>query len=98
MSLIDRASTTGEIHSHIKNLLISTTYQQLLYLFQVFAGFASAGKLVFNLYELVLGREARETEAGGAELSHTDMQCQGKAVTMGMDLDLRCSTVLATFT
>lgn len=99
MSLIDRASTTGEILSHIKNLLISTIYQQLLYLFQVFTGFALAGKLlVFSLSELVLGREAGEAEAGGAELSHTDMQCQGKAVTVGMDLDLKCSTVLTTFT
>lgn len=72
MSLIDRASTTGEIHSHIKNLLISAIYQQLLYLFQVFTGFALAGKrlLVFGLYELVLGREDGETEAGKAELSH----------------------------
>lgn len=89
MSPIDRASTTGEIHSHIKTLLISTIYQQLLYLFQVFTGFVLAGKLlVFTLYELVWGREAGETEAGGAELSHTDMQSQGKAVTMEMDLVL----------
>lgn len=69
MSLIDRASTTGEIHSHIKNLLISTIYQQLFYLFHIFTGFSLAGKLlVFNLCKLVLGRKAGETEAGGAEL------------------------------
>lgn len=52
--------------------------------------------LVFSLYELVLGREAGETEAGGAELSHTDMQFQ--AVAMEMDLHLRCSTVVTAFT
>lgn len=58
-----------------------------------------AGKLllVFSLFELVLGREAGETEAGGAELSHTDMQPQRKAVTMEMGLDLSCSTVVTAF-
>lgn len=100
MSLIDCASTTGEIHSHTKNLLISTIYKQLPYLFQVFTGFALAGKrlFIFSLYKLVLGRKAEETEAGGAGLSHTDMQSPGKAVTVEMDLDLRCSTVVIAFT
>lgn len=66
----------------------------------MFKGFALAGKLLlaFSLYELVLGREAGETEAGGAELSHTDIQAHGKAVTMEMELHLRCSTVVTAFT
>lgn len=45
---------------------------------------------MFSLYELVLGRAAGETEAGGAELSHRDVQSQGKAAVMEIDVDLRC--------
>lgn len=37
-----------------------------------------------------MGREAGETVAGGAGLSHTDVQSQGKAAVMEMDVDLRC--------
>lgn len=33
MSGIDHACTTVKIHSHIKDLLISTIYEQLPYLF-----------------------------------------------------------------
>ena len=45
---------------------------------------------LFSLYELVLGRDAGETEAGGPELSHTYVQSQGKAAVMEMDVELRC--------
>lgn len=38
----------------------------------------------------MLGREAGETEAGGAEHSHSDAQSQGKAVVMDIDVDVSC--------